>query len=171
MNSSSGHGLAPNCPGFGGTPGGSRRRGFTVVELMIVVIICGLLMTIAVPTYRTYILRAKDSTAVADIGQIELAISHYEVANNGVLPPNLAAVNMDTKLDPWGNPYQYLNMATIHGGAGVRKDRNLAPINTDYDLYSMGPDGRSLAPLTASQSQDDIIRANNGAYIGLASDY
>jgi len=45
------------------------------------------------------------------------------------------------------------------------------PINTDFDLYSMGPDGRSAPPLTAKHSRDDIVRANDGAFIGLASDY
>jgi len=138
---------------------------------MIVVVIIALIMTIAVPTYRNYVLRARNSTAIADIGQIELAISHYEVANNGALPPSLAAVGMDTRLDPWGNPYQYLDMTNIHGNGGVRKDHNLVPINTDYDLYSMGPDGRSVGPLTAAASHDDIIRANNGAFIGIATDY
>jgi general secretion pathway protein G len=44
----------------------------------------------------------------------------------------------------------------------------LVPINTNYDLYNMGPDGRSGTPLTANHSRDDIIRANNGEYIGPA---
>jgi len=53
----------------------------------------------------------------------------------------------------------------------VRKDHNLVPLNTDYDLYSMGPDGNSVGPLTAKASRDDIIRANNGSYIGPAANY
>jgi hypothetical protein len=56
-----------------------------------------------------------------------------------------------------------------HGHA--RKDHSLVPINTDFDLYSMGPDGRSSPPLTAQHSRDDIVRANNGAFIGIASEY
>lgn len=53
----------------------------------------------------------------------------------------------------------------------MRKDHSLVPINSDYDLYSMGPDGKSQAPLTANASRDDIIRANNGAFYGKASNY
>ena len=53
----------------------------------------------------------------------------------------------------------------------VRKDHNLVPLNTDFDLYSMGPDGESASPLTAKASRDDIIRANNGSYIGTATNY
>ena len=45
------------------------------------------------------------------------------------------------------------------------------PINTDFDLYSMGPDGKSVAPLTAAFSQDDVVRANDGSFIGVAKDY
>ncbi|MCP5251868.1 MAG: hypothetical protein H6939_09135 [Burkholderiales bacterium] len=45
------------------------------------------------------------------------------------------------------------------------------PINSDYDLYSMGKDGASVSPLTAKASRDDIIRANNGRFIGRAADY
>ena len=38
-------------------------------------------------------------------------------------------------------------------------------------LYSDGQDGQSSAPITASKSQDDIIRASDGAYVGLASQF
>ena len=64
-----------------------------------------------------------------------------------------------------------------HGGGsdvnigGARKDRNLTPINTKYDLCSMGRDGKSKPPLRAADSQDDIIYANDGGYIGLASEF
>jgi general secretion pathway protein G len=61
------------------------------------------------------------------------------------------------------------------GGGGSssqpRKDRFLVPINSDYDLYSMGPDGASAPPLTAKASHDDIIRASDGAYVGVAENF
>jgi general secretion pathway protein G len=57
----------------------------------------------------------------------------------------------------------------MKGNGQARKDRFLVPLNDDYDLYSMGKDGTSSPPLTAKVSQDDIIRANNGSYVGLAS--
>ncbi len=53
----------------------------------------------------------------------------------------------------------------------MRKDRFLVPLNTGFDLYSMGPDGRSVAPLTAAASRDDVVWANDGAFIGPASDF
>jgi len=45
------------------------------------------------------------------------------------------------------------------------------PINSTYDLYSMGADGRTATPLTAAISRDDIIRANDGQYVGFAENY
>jgi len=53
----------------------------------------------------------------------------------------------------------------------ARKDGNLVPINTNYDLCSSGKDGKSKAPLRAKDSHDDIIYANDGGYIGLASEF
>jgi general secretion pathway protein G len=55
--------------------------------------------------------------------------------------------------------------------AGARKDKNLHPLNSDFDLYSKGRDRDSKLPLTAEASRDDIIRANNGGFIGLAKNY
>jgi general secretion pathway protein G len=62
-------------------------------------------------------------------------------------------------------------MSNVPKGVKIRKDRSLHPLNTDFDLYSLGADGRSVAPLTAKQSHDDIIRANNGGYYGYGEDY
>jgi general secretion pathway protein G len=55
------------------------------------------------------------------------------------------------------------------GIGGARKDRFLVPINSDFDLYSMGKDGNTFLPLTAPQSHDDIIRANDGGFYGMAA--
>ena len=72
---------------------------------------------------------------------------------------------------PWGNPYRYFNLATKKGNGQERKNRNLVPINSDYDLYSSGKDGASLGPLIAKASRDDVVRANDGRFIGLAKEY
>ena len=53
----------------------------------------------------------------------------------------------------------------------MRMDKNLVPINADFDLYSKGRDGKSQQPLTAKDSLDDIVRGNDGGYYGLASKY
>jgi len=53
---------------------------------------------------------------------------------------------------------------------GFLKVRKLNPLNTDFDLYSMGSDGDSKGPLSAKASRDDIVRANNGDFIGRSED-
>ncbi|MBX3462035.1 MAG: prepilin-type N-terminal cleavage/methylation domain-containing protein [Planctomycetes bacterium] len=52
-----------------------------------------------------------------------------------------------------------------------RRDRYMFPLNTDYDLFSLGPNGRTSVSLGEIMGQDDVIRANNGGFFGLASDY
>jgi len=146
-----------------------KQHGFTLLELIIAVIVAGLMAAIALPVYSGAIQRARIVQATGDMNRVESALERFRA--NGVLPPNLAAVGMDTLNDPWGNPYQYLNIeAGVNRGA-VRKDRNLVPLNTDYDLYSMGKDGISRPPLPARPSRDDIVRAGNGSYMGLAEDF
>lgn len=54
---------------------------------------------------------------------------------------------------------------------GARKDRHLHPISSDFDLYSMGKDRDSVKPLTAQKSHDDVIRASDGGYYGLAKNF
>jgi general secretion pathway protein G len=52
-----------------------------------------------------------------------------------------------------------------------RRDRYLLPLNTDYDLFSLGPDGRTSVSLSNAIAKDDVIRANNGGFFGVAADY
>ena len=53
----------------------------------------------------------------------------------------------------------------------ARKDHNLVPINSDFDLFSAGRDRKTTGPLTAKASQDDIVRGSDGAFVGLGRDY
>ena len=52
-----------------------------------------------------------------------------------------------------------------------RRDRYMFPLNTDYDLFSLGPDHSTACSLGESVGMDDVIRANNGGFFGRASDY
>lgn len=146
--------------------------GFTLLELLVVVVILGVLSTMGLTAYRAQIAKAQNTKAIADLRFLEREILAYQ-AHSGRLPQDLETVGRDRMIDPWGSPYQYLNFETIgnKGKGKMRKDRFLVPLNTDFDLYSMGPDGRSVPPLTAKHSHDDLIRANNGVYIGPAANY
>jgi len=149
--------------------GFAGHQGFTLLELMLTVAILGVLASIGIVSYNGYIDTTKIANAEKQIRTMSIAIDDFH-EDKKVYPASLADVGLDSLTDPWGNPYHYLNIATAKIG-DVRKDHNLVPLNTDYDLYSSGKDGQSSAPLTAKYSQDDIVRANNGGFVGLASNY
>lgn len=146
-----------------------HMRGLTLVELIIVVFIIGILAAVAHLAYAEFAYRAQISQAVSDIHKIGGKLVNY-YAENVSFPPTLAEVGEGNRLDPWNRPYEYWPI-TGDKNQKVRKDRNLHPINTDFDLGSRGRNGNTNLALTAQESQDDIIRANNGAFVGLASKY
>ena len=146
-----------------------KASGVSLLELLIAIAVLGIITAIAYPAYKDYLLEAQIEIAKGDIANIDQLLFRYRL-NHSSNPETLDEIP-GIPLDPWDNPYQYLNIETAKGKGKQRKDHNLVPINSDYDLYSMGPDGRSVSPLTASHSRDDIVRANDGAYIGPASEY
>lgn len=149
-----------------------KCQGMGLIDLMLAVIIASLLMAVAVPAYDQFIDRARVARAIGDIGSISIAIERFGLKNNGRLPNSLDELLMDVPFDPWGAPYQYLNIVAAGPGKGAfRKDGKLNPLNSDFDLFSVGADGESMGPLSAAKSRDDIVRANNGAFIGLGEDY
>ena len=151
-----------------------RRRppGWTLIELLLVVSILGTLAALVVPSVQQTIERAKVAKATGDIEAMQVELATFQ-ADGDSLPATLAAIGRAAYPDPWGRPYQYLKLSPKgKGGVGqARKDRFLVPLNSDYDLYSMGKDGATQAPLNAKVSHDDVIRANDGSFIGLAARY
>jgi general secretion pathway protein G len=148
-----------------------NAHGWTLLELLLAVTVAGTLMALAMASYAQFREKALIAQAKIDLSNFMQVFERYRVSRNGQLPLSLADVGLAGQLDPWGNPYMYLNFTTVKGKGDMRKDHNLVPINTEFDLYSMGPDGNTAAPLTAKASRDDIIVANDGAFIGPASDY
>ena len=186
--------------------------GFTLVELVIVICVIGALAAIVVPNYYVHIRTAQTTKVISEMRGIEKVIIIFSLDNESY-PDSLDEIGWGGVLDPWGNPYRYLNIDKINtkdddkvtgkdddkvtgkdddkvkgkdddkvkgkdddkvtgGGVGqMRKDRFKVPINSDFDLYSMGPDGKSATPLTSKNSYDDIIRGSDGAYFGVASGY
>jgi general secretion pathway protein G len=153
-------------------PEATVSRGFTLLELTAALACAAIVASIAIPTYMGAMQRQKTAATIRDLGQIAMAIQKYRLSH--VVPPlSLAEVGMAGLRDPWGHPYRYLNFSSGEPGINgkIRKDHNLHPINSEFDLYSMGPDGDSKAPLTAKASRDDILWARDGAFIGVATDF
>jgi len=127
------------------------KKGFTLIELMLVVIIIGVLVSMVAPRLVGRSEEARISVAIADVNaNISVALDLYEL-DNGRYPgteQGLDALRIEPggaaswkgpylkrkPLDPWGNPYVYASPGSH---------------NTDYDLYSCGPDG-------AGGSGDDV---------------
>jgi general secretion pathway protein G len=137
---------------------------------MVIVLIIGILATLGMSKYFSMIEHARVVQAIGDIKAISYAVNDYWMAHNDY-PDDLAAIGEDGRQDPWGRPYAYLPIEGRRNLGLSRKDKNLVPINTDFDLYSKGPDGASQPPLLAASSKDDIVRAANGGYIGRAENY
>ena len=146
--------------------------GFSILELAVVMIIVSLVISITVPGFTYLVDSAKIKESESSMETLIADIDAY-FKTNGQYPDSLVEVFGEVPLDEWGNPYQYLRIdgGSIKGKGKLRKDKNLVPINSDYDFYSMGPDGKSTSPLTAALSKDDIIRGRNGSFLGLAEDF
>jgi general secretion pathway protein G len=147
----------------------SNDAGLTVIELLIVLMMVLIVASIASVTYANALMKARVTRAVADIRIIEKELLQHSMEET--LPETLDALGLENTTDPWGNGYRYLRIAGANGKGQLRKDRFLVPLNSDYDLYSMGADGDSKPPLTARASHDDILRAGDGAFVGLASEF
>ena len=148
-----------------------KSKAFTVIEIAIGLMIVSLLYMTISPAIISSMNNAKVTNSSSEIEEMQVTIDDF-YKKNGRFPDTLDEVFTEVPIDAWGNPYQYTNIMNATGGSGsFRKDKNLVPINSDYDLYSMGPDGKSASPLTAAISHDDIVRGRNGLFLGLAVDY
>ena len=124
----------------------------------------------SIPSYTALRTVARVGRCREEIRSLEKDIAAYQADNLGALPGSLADMGQGSLLDPWGNPYQYrpANSAT---GAPYRGYFGHL-LNSDYDLYSLGDGGiPSTLLITDSTNKNNVVRANDGAYDGLASEY
>ncbi len=245
-----------------GSGGDRRSRGFTIVELLIIVAILGTVAGIGVSYYRDALEKARIARTMADVRVLEKDLAIYKL-DAQKFPDSLAELGRGNRLDAWGRSFEYVRFCEPgetrsgrdrgrggadrgdrdrgdrdrdRGGGGdpdedrgrgdgdrddrdrgdrdrgnrdrgdrdrddrdrgdrdrgrdgdgrredddsddcesrlgkMRKDKFLKPLNSDYDLYSVGKDGESKRQLDNRESRDDVIRAVDGMYVGLASEF
>lgn len=149
------------------------QTAFSLIELLVILVVLAALTLIVVPTYTRFVERARVSQAIADIAEISMALQRRHTVL-GAWPNSLAGLSANLPFtDPWGRPYRYLaiDVRPAPPTGKVRRDRNLNPLNRDFDLYSVGPDGETQTQLTGRKARDDIVRAGNGSFIGKAEDH
>ena len=152
-----------------------HSAAFSLIELLIVVAMTGTIAAIALPEYMEALEKARVAKSIGDIVSAGEDIRLFYLDNNR-FPNDLAEVGYANLKDPWGEPYEYRNIAdSAMGGKGkpqgYRRDHFMVPLNSDYDMWSNGKDGTHQPPLTAKASRDDIVRALDGAWVGLAEDF
>jgi general secretion pathway protein G len=162
-----------------GCPKGTRwSGGFTLIELIVVIGVLAILTIVGMGVYTHFIDKAKNTRAIAEIRLLEKEILEFWHTNDR-LPDTLSELDRSTMLDPWKTPYQYINFdiasdleekRRTKGNKGKGKGKG-DPLNSDYDLFSKGKDRTSAPVLTNDASRDDIVRADDGSYTGLASGY
>lgn len=139
----------------------ASNRGFTLIEIMVVIVILGILGSFVVPNIMGSTERANTQKAVSDITALETQLKLYKMDNYNYpsteqgleslvsetdiepLPRRFPEDGYITRLpkDPWGNDYQLLNPGEFG----------------KIDVFTMGPDGEA-------GTEDDIGNWNIGDY-------
>ena len=120
--------------------GGSRRRGFTLIEILIVVIILGIMAAIAVPAFNTYGRTARESSLVSTVRTLRSQIQAYRLQHGDELPDLAAASGA-------GNHFQPLAEQTTYNGKTQGPYLTSVPVNaltngsTVMNVVSMNANG------------------------------
>jgi general secretion pathway protein G len=145
------------------------HKGFTLTGLLIALSISIVIGVLSIPTYQAFVEEGNVARAIAELGRISLEVEKYRLRNGGEIPADFSVIGLNQPTDPWGHPFEYRPLAGL-GASSAIKAADRIPLNSDYDLFSVGPDGDSGGDLFAPESRDNIVRALDGGFFGIVTD-
>jgi type IV pilus assembly protein PilA len=141
------------------------QKGFTLIELMIVVAIVGILAAIALPAYQDFVIRSKMSEGLAAMGACKTSVQEFVSANKGDTPTTAVAAGCST------TPSNYVASLAIAGGGAAPSIVSIVMTTRNTGSTLAGVAGPCVLTLISNQSGAFEITSWTPTYAGCDSKF